>query len=257
MTNTQQNQRPQDVLVWTDIETTGLDPERDVVLEVGMIATDYELRHIPDVDDLHLVVHPSHAWLRWRRMSEFARHMHASNHLLDDCLEYGIETSDAAIRMTRWLAPLHEGHGRLTFAGSSVAFDRSFIRRMRPGNPLVPAPIRGFGHRVMDVSVLDMLAEHLYPDVYAHRPERTTNHRVMACLHDSMALYRYYRERLVCGSVVSGVSDCSDGVSGVQDGPVMGGSGVSASAWDEGYQIGLGDGLHGTRNVNPYRGKES
>ena len=229
MTNTQQNQRSQDVLVWTDIETTGLDPERDVVLEVGMIATDYELRHIPDVDDLHLVVHPSHAWLRWRRMSEFARHMHASNHLLDDCLEYGIDTSDAAIRMTRWLAPLHEGHGRLTFAGSSVAFDRSFIQRMRTGNPLIPAPIRGFGHRVMDVSVLDMLAEHLYPDVYAHRPEHTTNHRVMACLNDSMTLYRYYRERLL-------PSDS-----------------MAADVWDEGYTTGVSDGLHNMRNTNPYR----
>ncbi|MDN5980153.1 oligoribonuclease [Bifidobacterium mongoliense] len=251
MTNTQQNQRSQDVLVWTDVETTGLDPERDVVLEVGMIATDWELNPIDGVKPLHLVTHLDAVDLE--SMGGVAFGMHERNGLLDECVASSLRAVDASRRVAAWLEALRAGP--VVLAGSSVHFDRGFLRVMA-GN-FKPDPLGGISHRLMDVSVLDMLAEHLYPDVYAHRPERTTNHRVMACLHDSMALYRYYRERLVCGSVMSGVSDCSDGVSGVQDGPVMGGSGVSASAWDEGYQIGLGDGLHGTRNVNPYRGEES
>lgn len=233
MTNTKPNQRSQDVLIWTDIETTGLDPERDVVLEVGMIATDYELQPIDGVKDLHLVVRPSHAWLRWRRMSEFARHMHARNRLLDECLQDGVPTSHAALSTTCWLSPLYLAHGPLTFAGSSVGFDRSFINRMHTNNPYADDPAEWFGHRVMDVSVLDMLAEHLYPDVYAHRPERTTNHRVMACLNDSMTLYRYYRERLL-------PSDS-----------------MAADVWDEGHTTGVSDGLHNMRNTNPYRKEEA
>ncbi|MEE8667439.1 MAG: oligoribonuclease [Bifidobacterium mongoliense] len=243
-----------EVLVWTDVETTGLTPGRDVVLEVGMIATDWELNPVAGVKPLHVVV-GRQAVEVWTHLGEVAAGMHTRNGLLRECHGSDVDEVQASKMVTAWLGVLVANGERLVLAGSSVHFDRGFLSAMA-GN-FTRDPLGGVSHRLMDVSVLDMLAEHLYPDVYAHRPERTTNHRVMACLHDSMALYRYYRERLVCGSVVSGVSDCSDGVSGVQDGPVMGGSDVSASAWDEGYQIGLGDGLHGTRNVNPYRGEES
>jgi oligoribonuclease len=237
-----------EVLVWTDVETTGLTPGRDVVLEVGMIATDWELNPVAGVKPLHVVV-CQNAVDVWAHVGEVAAGMHVRNGLLRECYRSDVDEVKASRMVAAWLEALRVGP--VVLAGSSVHFDRGFLSAMT-GN-VTPDPLGGISHRLMDVSVLDMIAKHLYPDVYAHRPERTTNHRVMACLHDSMELYRYYRERLVYGSVGVGVSDCSGVGSGAQDGPVVGDVDVSASAWDEGYLIGLGDGLHNTRNVNPYR----
>lgn len=243
-----------DVLVWTDVETTGLDPELHSILELGMKATDWNLEPIAGVNDLHVVARPD--VMAMRRMEAIPLQMHTDNGLIDESNKSIVRELDLTTYIIEWTSWLNtKTDGRIILAGSSVHFDRRFIDNLP--HPYSRPALVEVSHRQLDVSVLDMLAEHLYPDVYAHRPERTTNHRVMACLHDSMALYRYYRERLVCGSVGVGVSDCSGVGSGAQDGPVVGDMDVSASAWDEGYQIGLGDGLHGTRNVNPYRGKES
>lgn len=216
-----------DVLVWTDVETTGLIPGRDVVLEVGMIATDWELNPIDGVKPLHLVTHLDAVDLE--SMGGVAFGMHERNGLLDECVASSLRAVDASRRVAAWLEALRAGP--VVLAGSSVHFDRGFLRAMA-GN-FKPDPLGGISHRLMDVSVLDMLAEHLYPDVYAHRPERTTNHRVMACLNDSMALYRYYREHLL-------PSDS-----------------MAADVWDEGYTTGVSDGLHNMRNTNPYRKEEA
>lgn len=184
-----------DVLMWTDVETTGLDPVRDAVLEIGMRATDYELNPVGDVRDLHLVIHPRFPRLRWRRMGEFARHMHARNSLLDACEASDLSGWQAALAVALWIDAIVPDGGRVVLAGSSVHFDRGFIAALP--TPYGGAPLARVSHRQLDVSALDEIAKHLHPDVYGHRPPRTTDHRVMHCLDDSMALYRYYLDNLI------------------------------------------------------------
>lgn len=192
-TTEKQPPRSQDVLVWTDIETTGLDPERDVVLEVGMIATDYELQPIDGVKDLHLVIRPRR--LKLLRMDDVPIHMHLHNGLLSECARSHIRGMDAATRISQWLTTLRAQSGRLVLAGSSVHFDRRFLDRLHP--PFIGHVLDGVDHRMLDVSTLDEIARHLHPDTYKHRPERTTDHRVMHCLADTMHLYRYYLDNLI------------------------------------------------------------
>jgi oligoribonuclease len=182
------------VLLWTDIETTGLDECRDAVLEIGMQATDWDLH--PLDQGMRVVVRPSRWWWRRLRMSAYCRHMHTVNRLIDEVDAGGAHTfsrSEAASTVIEYIAK-HSKQGLPLLAGSSVDFDRRFLRRM---HFLGHSALEGVSHRIVDVSVLDEIARHRYPDVYAHRPDRTTNHRVTNCLHDSMNLYSYYQQHLL------------------------------------------------------------
>lgn len=179
------------LLLWTDIETTGVDEREDAVLEIGMLVTDWDL-HSFDWG-FHACVRPS--FWRWKRawMSPEARRMHEANGLLEEIDTAPLLPARWAIAaMDGYLAPYLADRG-LLLAGSSVDFDRRFLRRLHPDL----FDERALGHRVMDVSVLDEIARNRYPDVYAHRPDRSTDHRVANCLTDSMNLYRYYQEHLL------------------------------------------------------------
>lgn len=179
------------LLLWTDIETTGVDESEDSILEIGMLVTDWDLHSFDS--GFHACIRPS-LW-RWKRkgMSPEARRMHEANGLLEEIDTATLPPARWAIAaMDDYLRPYLADRG-LLLAGSSVDFDRRFLRRLHPD--LFDERI--LGHRVMDVSVLDEIARNRYPEIHDHRPERTTNHRVTNCLHDSMNLYRYYQEPLL------------------------------------------------------------
>jgi oligoribonuclease len=122
--------------------------------------------------------------------------MHMANGLLDEAAESKTNEKSAATSLSFWLDVQSESH-KLVLAGSSVGqFDRKFLERLDPMYPERQA-MEYTDHRVLDVSTLDKLAEKLYPDIWNQRPEKTTNHRVFACIEDSMRLYAYYREHLL------------------------------------------------------------
>lgn len=179
------------LLLWTDIETTGLDECKDAILEIGMLVTDWDL-HAFD-SGFHAVIRPNGWWWRKRRLSERVQDMHRPNRLLR-AVDGGnaVDTTTAIDAMNDYLNPYFADQG-LLLAGSSVDFDRRFIKRLAPELFVWYR----LGHRVMDVSVLDEIARIQYPELHDHRPERTTDHRVTNCLHDSMHLYRYYQEHLL------------------------------------------------------------
>lgn len=182
------------ILIWTDIETTGLDEYSDAVLEVGMQATDWDLN--PLDRGIRVVVRPSLWWWRRLRMSAFCRHMHTVNRLIDEVDAGGAHTfsrSEAAAVVVQYIAK-HSERGLPLLTGSSVDFDRRFLKRL---HFLGCSALEGVSHRIVDVSVLDEIARNRYPDVYVHRPDRATDHRVVNCLRDSMDLYRYYQQHLL------------------------------------------------------------
>lgn len=159
-----------DRLLWFDLETSGLDPGGDVILEVGCIATDLELNELWRYSKV-IPIHPAHEGL----LNDFVREMHTKSGLLDECRDV-FNAGFAPIQVLNIAEDWIFNH-IWALAGSGIAnFDRLFIREHMPSvdSVLVYYPIdtgvlrrclRIFGGETYDVS----LPESFDTDVKAHR----------------------------------------------------------------------------------------
>ena len=170
-------------LLWVDTETTGLDPRTDPILEIGMIATGPDLE--PVDDGFHTVVH-------WDgEPSGFIRAMHGPNGLLAECAHPSAPGMFAAALSARDYVETQLDAGvRLLPAGSTVRFDRDMIDSWMPG------VLDGCSHRSLDVSALYEAVRMWNPTVLPDMA-KTTDHRVMHCLADTLRFAREHR-RLIC-----------------------------------------------------------
>lgn len=167
-------------LLWTDVETDGLDQDTGHLLEVGLLATDSDLN--PLDDGMFSPIRFDGA------VDAFIGHMHGPNGLLAECRT--APGLDEVAKRCRAYVARHLAHDDLLVAGSSVAFDRHWLDRHMPGL------LDGLGHRSLDISAVDEATRLWAPAIRDGRPERTTDHRTRHCLSDSLALARYYKEVL-------------------------------------------------------------
>lgn len=173
-------------IAWTDLETTGLSPSTDSLLEVGIVLTDRDLNWIDECS--WVVLAPR---LDLMRMHPVVRAMHATNGLFDDVLALADQSGpypDASRvddSIVDWLNS-HEAveRGKIALGGSGVShFDvrwigqhlpvfgrmlyrstvdvgvlRRFIENVADRGELVPQQHRDLSHRALD-DARDHLAE--------------------------------------------------------------------------------------------------
>lgn len=172
------------LLLWMDVETDGLDPMRDHVLELGLRYTDADLNMLDS--GCHLVIRCDGLVA-----DGFIRRMHGPNGLLDEITGADAIDEFSAVLTARDYVQARLADGmRVLAAGSTVRFDRAFI------DALSPMILKGLSHRALDVSAIDEAARMWWPHAYADRPGKTTDHRCEHCLDDSLRLAAYYRRAL-------------------------------------------------------------
>ncbi len=167
--------------LWIDLETTGLDPDNDRIIEVGWALTD----HHQLVEDFQSVLITPDK-IAWELMQQdlFVQTMHTENDLLKDMESFGTILAEDAEDQILELLDKHE-LGKPILAGSSVHFDRSFIRNW------MPRLDRRLSHRHMDVSALRMFFDSVgYHSV--GEKSRPTVHRAIEDTQDSYELYLRY-----------------------------------------------------------------
>lgn len=183
------------MLVWTDLETTGLDPDTCRVLEVAAIVTDDNL---VEVARFHRVVYWLHDEKDDALLHPAVREMHTKNGLLDDVMSleaqqpfqvdaefaafirlYGVQTVTSPEMTATVVKP--------QLAGSTISFDRGFMAKW------MKTSLAELHYRNVDVSTLNELARRFWPDVYAARPKNEViAHRGMADIEESIRVCKHY-----------------------------------------------------------------
>jgi oligoribonuclease len=171
-----------DRLVWIDCEMTGLDLERDALIEVAALVTDFELNLIGEGVDV--VVKPPAEALE--QMDDFVRDMHTSSGLLAE-LDQGVSVAEAEEQVLAYVREHCPDGSRPPLAGNTIGTDRMFIARDMH-------ELETFLHyRVVDVSSIKELARRWYPRAYFNAPAKHGNHRALADIRESIEELRYYR----------------------------------------------------------------
>jgi oligoribonuclease len=170
-----------------DLEMTGLEPERHVIVEIATIVTDDNLEILAEGPDL--VVAASAEQLG--EMGEFVTAMHTKSGLLTLIQESKIDVRSAEVATLDFIKTYVAEARAVPLCGNSIGTDRRFLQEYMP-------ELEAFLHyRNVDVSTLKELAKRWRPDVVAGLPEKDSTHRALDDIRESIAELRYYREHLL------------------------------------------------------------
>jgi oligoribonuclease len=174
------------MLVWMDLEMTGLEPTRDVIVEIATLVTDDELNIVAEGPDL--VVHQSDEALAL--MDQFVVDMHTRSGLLPAIRSSTITLEQAGAETLAFIK-LHAPELRtVPLCGNSIGTDRRFLAQYLPD-------IENWLHyRSVDVSSVKELVRRWYPAVRSERPRKAGQHRALDDIRESVNELRYYRERV-------------------------------------------------------------
>jgi oligoribonuclease len=183
VTQTPTDRSVNDRIVWIDCEMTGLSLERDALIEVAALVTDFELNQLGDGVDL--VIAPPAGALE--QMDDFVREMHTTSGLLAE-LEGGTTMQDAQEQVLAYVREWVPEPRKAPLGGNTVATDRGFLARDMPD---LEAHLH---YRIIDVSSIKELSRRWYPRAYFNSPKKSGGHRALADIRESIAELRYYRE---------------------------------------------------------------
>lgn len=165
---------------------TGLDATKDRIVEIATIVTDDDLGIVAEGPDI--VIHQPDDVLD--AMSEFVRDMHERSGLLAEVRK---STTDLAAAGEVTLAFLREHideAATVPLCGNSIGTDRRFLAVWLP-------EIEDFLHyRSVDVSTIKELGRRWYPDAMGGAPRKTSGHRALDDIRESIEELRYYRSAL-------------------------------------------------------------
>ncbi len=170
-----------DRLIWIDLEMTGLDSQRDSIIEIATIVTDSNLDTI--AEGPVIAIHQPDDVLS--RMDEWNTRQHGRSGLIERVRASRVAAAEAQRRTLEFLSA-HVVSGASPMCGNSICQDRRFLAREMPDLE------RYFHYRNLDVSTLKILAGLWAPDVLTGVTKNGT-HLALADVRDSIAELRHYR----------------------------------------------------------------
>jgi oligoribonuclease len=171
------------VLVWMDLEMTGLDHTSDVIVEIATIITDDELNIVAEGPDL--VVHQPDAVLD--SMNEVVTKMHTDSGLLEQIKSSTLTLEEAGQQTLEFIKEHCPEAGTVPLCGNSIGTDRRFLAQYLP-------EIENYLHyRSVDVSSIKELVRRWYPEANARRPWKPNSHRALDDIKESVAELQHYQ----------------------------------------------------------------
>ena len=166
-----------------DLEMTGLEADRHVIVEIATLVTDDNLVVVAEGPDL--VVHATDEQLAG--MDEFVRDMHTASGLLDQIVTSDLTLAEAGRQTFEFIQAYVPKARTVPLAGNSIGTDRRFLAAYLP-------EIEEYLHyRSVDVSTIKELASRWYPKALAAAPPKAGGHRALDDIRESVAELTYYR----------------------------------------------------------------
>jgi len=172
-------------LVWLDCEMTGLDPERDRLIEIAVIVTGPNLE--PRMEGPVLVIHQSEAQLNL--MDAWNKGTHGKSGLIDKVKASTVTEAQAEQEILEFISR-YVPRQTSPMCGNSISQDRRFLVKY------MPKLEEYFHYRNLDVSSLKELAKRWRPDVHASFKKRQL-HTALADVHESIDELVHYREHFL------------------------------------------------------------
>ncbi|RYH56987.1 MAG: oligoribonuclease [Alcaligenaceae bacterium] len=172
-------------LVWLDMEMTGLDPEKERIIEVAVVVTEPDLTVV--AEGPVLVVHQSDALLD--AMDNWNKGTHGRSGLIDKVRASQLSEAQAENELIAFLSQ-HVSPGKSPLCGNTISQDRRFMYKYMPKLETF------FHYRNLDVSTLKELAKRWRPDVYKGF-DKKSKHEALADIYESIGELAYYREHFL------------------------------------------------------------
>jgi len=172
-------------LVWLDMEMTGLDPNKERIIEVAVVVTEANLDVV--AEGPVLVIHQSDELLD--AMDDWNKSTHGRSGLIEKVKKSTLTESEAEEQILQFLGQ-HLKENTSPLCGNTISQDRRFMYRY------MPRLEEFFHYRNLDVSTLKELAKRWKPDVVSSF-KKEGKHEALADIYESIAELKHYREHFI------------------------------------------------------------
>ncbi len=171
-------------LIWIDLEMTGLQPQKDRIIEIATVITDSDLHVV--AEGPVFAIHQSEQLLA--EMDEWNTEHHTRSGLVERVQQSKITEREAEAETVEFLRQ-HVNEGKSPMCGNSIWQDRRFL------SLYMPELEKFFHYRMIDVSTLKELALRWVPKVY-QGVQKESRHLALDDIYDSINELKYYRKEL-------------------------------------------------------------
>ena len=179
-------------LVWLDCEMTGLDPEKERIIEIAVVVTGPQLT--PRIEGPVLVVHQTEELLG--AMDAWNKGTHGRSGLIEKVRASTLTEAQAEAQVLEFLQR-YVPKGAVPLCGNSIGQDRRFLARYMP-------KLEAFLHyRNVDVSTLKELAKRWKPQACSGF-KKAQKHTALADVHESIDELLHYRAELFAADTLAG-----------------------------------------------------
>eukprot|EP00775_Hariotina_reticulata_P011354 gene11354-11503_t len=172
-------------LVWIDLEMTGLDIEKDTIIEIACLVTDGSLQQV--LEGPSIAVHHSEEVLR--NMNDWCQEHHNKSGLVQRVRDSTVSLQQAEQQVLSFVQQ-HTEFQTAQLAGNSVHVDRLFLQRH------MPRLLEHLHYRIVDVSTFKECCRRWKPKLARKAPRKVAAHTAMSDIKESLKELQYYKSVL-------------------------------------------------------------
>ena len=170
-----------DNLIWIDLEMTGLDPDKEKIIEIATLVTDSDLNVL--AEGPNLVISQSIEILD--AMDDWNQNQHGLSGLIDEVKKSNVSVQVAEIDTLEFISKYVGGKGS-PMCGNTVSHDRRFLSKYMPRLEAY------FNYRHIDVSSFKEAAVRWMNEAQVY--EKKGSHRALGDIKESVEELKFYKK---------------------------------------------------------------